>query len=284
MGYKRLVSLPRSTDDRYLELLRRTLTRADERYEPLTPTKARYRWLYKPLRRVLTRRGLELARRVDPDARAVGLAWPDHAAAAESMIGLKRMENIQDLVSAALRDDVPGDLVEAGVWRGGAAIFMRAILETYADADRLVWVADSFEGVPPPDVRRWPQDAGDDHHTHPILAVSQDEVRANFERYGMLDERVRFLPGLFADTLPSAPIDRIAVLRLDGDMYGSTMETLEPLYPKVSTSGFVIVDDYGLGPCRQAVEDYRATHGITDEIHHVDWTGVWWQKSERSAL
>jgi O-methyltransferase len=126
---------------------------------------------------------------------------------------------------------------------------------------------------------RYPKDAGDPHHTFSNLAVSVDEVRANFERYGLMDARVRFLPGWFRDTLPTAPIERIAVLRLDGDMYGSTMVALESLYPRLSPGGYVIVDDYGaVAGCREAVEDYRRDHGIGEPIHAIDWTGVYWRR------
>jgi O-methyltransferase len=85
------------------------------------------------------------------------------------------------------------------------------------------------------------------------LAVSLEQVKANFDRYGLLDDQVRFLKGWFRDTLPVAPIERLAVLRLDGDMYESPMDTLVNLYPKLSEGGYVIVDDYGAIPaCRQA--------------------------------
>ena len=94
------------------------------------------------------------------------------------------------------------------------------------------------------------------------LMVGADQVRANFDRYGLLDDQVRFLEGWFADTLPMAPIEQLAILRLDGDLYESTMDALVPLYEKVSPGGFVIVDDYGAWePCRKAVDDFRAQHG-----------------------
>jgi hypothetical protein len=115
----------------------------------------------------------------------------------------------------------------------------------------------------------------------PYLGVSLEEVRTNFERYGLLDKRVRFLPGWFKDTLPSAPLERIAVLRLDGDMYESTIEALVSLYGKVAEGGFIIVDDYGALPnCRAAVEDFRASRGIVGAIAQIDWTGVYWRKVE----
>jgi O-methyltransferase len=94
----------------------------------------------------------------------------------------------------------------------------------------------------------------------------------------LLDDRVRFLPGWFKDTLPDAPIDRLALLRLDGDLYESTIQALEALYPRLSPGGFCIIDDYIIKACRQAVADYRAKHGVSAEIIHIDGAGVFWRK------
>lgn len=130
------------------------------------------------------------------------------------------------------------------------------------------------------DLTTIPADAGHDLSHVDTLAVSADTVRAAFERYGLLDDRVRFLEGWFSDTLPSAQIEQLAVLRLDGDLYESTIDALHALYPKLSVGGFVIVDDYGAWePCRRAVDDFRSAHGISEEITKVDWTGVHWRRS-----
>ena len=170
--------------------------------------------------------------------------------------------------------------METGVWRGGATIFMRAILAAYDDPTRVVWVADSFAGLPPPDAAAYPADANDRLHLETPLAISLAEVRENFARYGLLDDRVRFVQGWFRDTLPDCPVDRLALLRLDGDMYESTIVALDALYPKLSIGGYLIVDDYGAIPaCKQAVEDYRSRNGICDEIHTIDWTGVYWKRT-----
>lgn len=210
------------------------------------------------------------------DLRREGRDWP---ALAHTMIGLKRMENLQFCVEDVIKKGVPGDVIETGVWRGGATIFMRGILKAYAVRDRRVWVADSFEGLPPPDADKYPADEGDRHYTLRMLAISLEDVKANFERYGLLDEQVRFLKGWFKDTLPDAPIKNLAVARLDGDMYESTLDALTPLYPKLSQGGYLIVDDYGAVPaCRRAVEDYRQKHGITEPIQDIDGLGVFWQK------
>jgi hypothetical protein len=208
--------------------------------------------------------------------RMEGRDWPVDA---HSMSGWKRLENVQFCIEDALRSGVPGDLFEAGVWRGGVTIFMRAVLKAYGITNRRVWAADSFEGLPKPDIDRYPEDAGDQHHTAEQLIVSLEQVMSHFERYDLLDAQVEFLKGWFKDTLPAAPVSELAVLRLDGDMYGSTMEGLLNLYPKLSPGGYVIVDDYGASPgCRKATEDFRKSHGVTEAMESVDWTCVCWKK------
>ncbi|PLV44243.1 macrocin-O-methyltransferase, partial [Mycobacterium tuberculosis variant microti OV254] len=118
-----------------------------------------------------------------------------------------------------------------------------------------------------------------DRHAN-VLGIPESVVRANFERYGLLDDQVRFVPGWFKDTLANAPIEQISVLRLDGDLYESTIQALDALYPRLSSGGFCIIDDYhALKPCEQAVADYREKHGITAEIVEIDGTGVLWRKS-----
>ena len=190
----------------------------------------------------------------DPDRRLCGRDWPKSAM---TMIGTARMRNLRRLVETALAEGVAGDLLEAGVWRGGACIYMRGILAAHAVKNRTVWVADPFAGLPEPDETLYPADKGDTHFTFNELRASLDEVKDNFQRFGLLDQQVAFLPGCFKDTLPLAPIEQLSVLRLDGDMYGSTMETLQALYTRVSRGGFIIVDDYILPACRQAVDDFR---------------------------
>jgi hypothetical protein len=195
------------------------------------------------------------------------------------MIGMKRLDNLQVCVESVIRDEVPGDLIETGVWRGGATIFMRAILKAYRITDRKVWVADSFQGLPAPDAKNYAADEGSPFFKFPILAVSEEAVRANFRKYGMLDAQVEFLKGWFKDTLPKAPIQKLAVARLDGDMYESTMDGLSSLYPKLSVGGYLIVDDYGAVPaCKKAVDDYRAKFGIEEPILSVDWSGAYWRR------
>jgi hypothetical protein len=218
----------------------------------------------------------------DPvEARAVGGDWP---ARGHTMIGLARLDNIQSCVESVLAHGIPGDLIEAGVWRGGAAIFMRALLEAHGVRDRVVWVADSFRGLPAPDAERFPADRDSRLHTDATLAVSLETVKANFARYGMLDHGVRFLEGWFRDTLPQAPAGPLAVVRIDGDLYESTTDALVHLYPRLTPGGYVIVDDYGaIEACRDAVHEYRARHAIADEIRPIDGSGIYWRRGPRPA-
>ncbi len=212
----------------------------------------------------------------DPEVRQIGRDWPSLA---QTMIGTVRMRNIRTLAEQILEDGIAGDFLEAGVWRGGACIYMRGILEAYADSGRTVFAADSFAGLPKPDQDLYPADAHDLHHTVKELAIPLEEVKKNFAHYSLLDNQVVFLEGWFKDTLPSVPVEKLALLRLDGDMYSSTTETLEALYWKVSPGGFVIIDDYILPACRSAVEDFRARMRITDIIQDIDGAGVYWRKT-----
>jgi O-methyltransferase len=219
----------------------------------------------------------ENAQIAHPERKRLGLIWPSRA---HTMIGIPRLDNIEFCVKKVLEDGIPGDFIEAGVWRGGASIFMRGLLKAYGVDDRLVWLADSFEGLPPADPVRYPNDAATmEFHKFPFLAVTLEDVRINFARYGLLDGQVRFLKGWFRDTLPIAPIKRIAIMRLDGDLYESTMDGLVHLYPKLQTGGFAIIDDYNaVKVCNEAVSDFRKDRGITAKIVFIEGCGAFWRK------
>ena len=193
---------------------------------------------------------------------------------AETMLGTRQLDHMQRCIVDVLTRNVPGDLVEAGVWRGGMTIFMRAVLMAYQITDRKVWVADSFAGLPEVDRRRetfgWNQ--GD-------MAVSLEAVKNNFARYGLLDEQVVFLKGFFSETLPKAPVRQLSILRVDADLYQSTMDVLRNLYSALSAGGYAIFDDYrNLPDCRRAIDEFRRDHGITEEICPIDERAVYWQK------
>ena len=211
------------------------------------------------------------------ELRSEGYDWPT---VAHTMAGLRRLNNIRELTQRVIDGRIAGDFVETGVWRGGCCILMRAILKADEIEDRKVYAVDSFAGLPPPNPDKFPHDEGSELHLYKQLAVSLEQVKANFARYGLLDNQVVFVKGLFQDTLPLFDAQPLSLIRLDGDRYESTYVALDTLYPKLSPGGFVIVDDYGAVPaCQKAVLDYRNLQGIEAPIQEIDWTGVWWQKA-----
>lgn len=212
--------------------------------------------------------------------RAMGADWPYSGL---TMVGLERLDDLQACVERVVSERVEGDLIEAGAWRGGASILVRATLDSLGQDQRTVWVADSFQGLPEPD-ESFPEDGRLDLSWLDYLAVPQEEVRSNFQRFG-LDAGVRFLEGFFEATLPSLAGETWALLRLDGDTYESTWTGLECLYPGLSPGGYVVIDDYQLIPeCRQAVDDYRRRHGIAEPIEMIDITGARWRRESTEKL
>jgi O-methyltransferase len=269
---------------RYLELMKKTLT--DEIYADVRPgheiRSGRGREPRTLARNLvvalLARGGFTLVRRSSAERRLGGTIVP---LSAHTMIGRARLDHLQRCAETVLDSGVPGDFVEAGVWRGGASILMRAVLAARGVTDRCVWLADSFMGLPPPNAEAFPADRGSWLHEDQTFSVGLNEVRKNFAAYDLLDEQVRFVPGWFKDTLADAPIERIALLRLDADLYESTWQALTGLHHRVSPGGVVVVDDYrSMAGCRRAVDDFRERNGIDDEIHEIANAadGVYWRR------
>jgi Macrocin-O-methyltransferase (TylF) len=207
--------------------------------------------------------------------RAAGMDWPLQGL---TMTGLPRLDDLQSCVEAVVRDGVQGDLIEAGAWRGGASILMRATLDGLGAADRTVWVADSFAGFPKA------QAEDKDLSGHDFLAVPLEEVKGNFARFGC-EQGVRFVPGFFEETLPGLSDGRWAVVRLDGDTYEATWTALQFLYPGLSAGGYLIVDDYGaLEECGRAVDEFRSHNGISEPLQEVDWTCKRWRRESRAPI
>ena len=276
-----LVAEPDSLADDYLELLKGAL--AHTLYAEVDGgVNHRRNVLARALFAMMRRRHLAPVR-IGPRAardRLEGRDWPVFA---QTMVGRERLDNLHRCVDDVIGANVPGDLIETGVWRGGASIFMRAVLKARGVSDRVVWACDSFEGLPAPNPR-YPADAGAIWHWWKPLSVSLEEVKANFSRYGLLDDHVRFVKGWFKDTLPELHDQRWALIRLDGDMYQSTVEALTHLYPNLSPGGYIVIDDYsGVPACREAVDDYRDEHGVHEPIKKIDWTGVYWQREPAGA-
>lgn len=226
--------------------------------------------------RQLAKRGLILVKQLpyDDQRRQLGRDWPMFG---YSMVGHRRLENLEFCLRLVVTERISGDYVECGVWRGGASIFAKAVLNVLGDLQRAVWLADSFEGMP---VQKEADMEDFALAGNKYLTVSLEDVKENFRRFGLLDDKVRFIKGWFCDTLRDAAIENIAVLRLDGDYYSSTMDALNALYHKVSVGGYIIVDDYeSFASCRKAIQEFFAARGIDCKPIPIDGSGVYWRKT-----
>ncbi|KAL4439414.1 hypothetical protein ABPG77_008743 [Micractinium sp. CCAP 211/92] len=210
------------------------------------------------------------------EQRSGGLDWPLYGA---TMVGTTRLNNLQELLTSVLQENVPGSFVECGVWRGGASVFAKAVLSAHG-SDREVHLVDSFQGLPPNTT------AQDKHDWYEMeyLRVSQDQVADVFQRYGLLDGQVHFHKGYFRYALPAwkaqGGVGPIAVLRMDGDMFESTMDQLYNLYDAVSPGGYIIIDDYTIPECHRAVHEFLERHGLQHRITQVDYVGAWLRKDK----
>jgi hypothetical protein len=157
--------------------------------------------------------------------------------------------------------DIPGDIVECGVWKGATFSYMGTVF-----ADRTMWAYDSFEGVPFEKEQIKYKDTYSVHGVDwsnccPELVANESFLYESLEKYKVQNlDRINVVKGWFKDTLPNAT-QQIAVLRVDGDLYSSTYEVLEYLYPLVVKGGFVIFDDYCIDESRGAVHDYFSQLG-----------------------
>jgi O-methyltransferase len=277
-------------DSAYLNLLKLCLTAAiynESAWQlvdgPMPHEKGLIPYLKRKIVHSLKHRGLRLVRtrEFDRNVRDQGLDWPLFGF---TMVGIRRLDNLQSCIEDVLANDVPGCFVETGVWRGGGSIFAKAVFEHHGAYDRIVWCCDSFQGMPPPSSTDLSIDRTADFSDRDYLIASEADVANNFKKFGLLDDNVRFLKGWFCDTLPTAPIGQIAILRIDGDLYESTMDSLKNLYPKLSRGGYLIVDDYkSWKGCRTAVDEFRQRHGITNEIIDIDAHAIYWQRASLNS-
>lgn len=204
-------------------------------------------------------------------------AWKiDPLARPLSLLTKGQLDLIEKIAVALDQRGVPGDFIEAGIWRGGAVILMRALIDAYGMANRRVFAADSFAGIPRNERgRNDPVDLWKDRWVAPL-----DEVRQNIARFGLLDERIVFVQGFFADSLKTLSGERFSLIRLDSDSYDSVETSLEYLYPLLSKGGVVIIDDWHLDGCKGAVVDYRSRYGIDDKIYVFDGNAYWTKRQE----
>jgi hypothetical protein len=182
-------------------------------------------------------------------------------------VRLVQLLNLQQRAFDVLKKGVPGDFLEAGVWQGGVVVFLAGVLRAYDAAGVRLWAADTFAGIPRDEQAGAVEDSVDAWTDR--WAVPLEHVRENIRRYGLLDDRIRFVSGPFREALPRAGIEKLALVRIDADAYASTLDALTFLHPRVATGGCVIVDDWHLEGCRRAVLEYRAKHVIRAPIQGV---------------
>ena len=258
---------------RYLDLLKSALL--DELY---LDNEARIEYL---LECATQRRPVEPSRLADPRAtrrdqirrieqlRDAGVATDDKGLAAffpYTTMGRARIDALELALDAARAERVEGDLVEVGTGAGGGAIFMRGWLEAHEVPDRRVWVVDTFR-------------PSYDTIESAVLSGDLNRVREGFARFGLLDDRVRFVQGEVQDALEDAPIDAIALLRLGHELGEATATVLERLYDRLSTGATVVVDGYGDPKCRAAVDEFRARRGIGGAPERIDAWSIAWRKA-----
>ena len=168
-------------------------------------------------------------------------------------------------------DQVPGDIVECGVWRGGFAIFLASLFQ-----NRNIWVCDSYEGFQPLEGARHEYDNERHipeytHNNDGPLAISLEEVKTNFASFGFEnDPRIKFLKGFVKDTLPTSGIEEVALLRVDVDAYSATLEVLEELYPKVASGGYIVFDDSCLRESLDAIKVFFKKNDIPYFLYHPE--------------
>jgi glycosyltransferase involved in cell wall biosynthesis/predicted O-methyltransferase YrrM len=202
-----------------------------------------------------------------------------------TLLSPERLFSLYSLTKQICLDDIPGDVVECGTYRGGAAALMAAVIQRYSLRPRQLYACDTFTGMPDPT-------AADRHAGVPanLTGFGAGTLSAPVAQY--LDQICQLLgvseivvpvPGLFAKTLPAlqAEVDSIALLHADGDWYESTMDIFKSLYQKVVPEGFIQIDDYGhWSGCRQAVHEFERSQNAAFPLRAIDYTGVWFRKTD----
>jgi O-methyltransferase len=195
-----------------------------------------------------------------------------------TMTTAPRIAALCDAVEHVVEQDVEGAFVECGVWRGGSVMAMALTLLRLGVEERDLYLFDTFAGMPPPGDRDEPSPY-DGYSIHrrrwgALYRLPPESVRAAVESTGYPRDRIHVVPGLVEATLPEHAPERVALLRMDTDWYGSTRHQLEHLYPRLSVEGVLIVDDYGhYAGARRAVDEYFAEHGRRPLLTRIDYTG-----------
>ena len=199
----------------------------------------------------------------------------------ETMTSIERMYALYSATRYVVDNGLPGDFVECGVWRGGSVMLMALTLARLGDTSRTLWLYDTFTGMTLPgdaDVQtmsgRSARDVlSEDERSGPFWGIAaRAVVEQNLERTGY--PNIRIIEGDVVATIPAAAPPQIALLRLDTDWYASTRHELEQLYPRITSGGVLIIDDYGYwSGARKATDEYFASLAARPLLHRIDYTG-----------
>jgi cephalosporin hydroxylase len=199
------------------------------------------------------------------------------AALVATTMGRAQLDQLSEAAGRVLVEGVRGDLVEVGVGGGGGAIMLRAVVDTLDAPDRLVWLADPFSASLPADGESTEADPSSLPPTIRRVGCDLNTVRDNLARFGLLDDRVRFLHGRPADTLPSAPMDQVALLRIAPGPGVDAERVLEILHSRLSPGAEVVVAGVADTDVDAAVNRVRERLGITAPMERIDWNAVRWR-------
>ncbi|MDX2243334.1 MAG: TylF/MycF/NovP-related O-methyltransferase [Leptolyngbyaceae cyanobacterium bins.302] len=206
-----------------------------------------------------------------------------------TLLSQERLFSLYSLTKQICFDDIPGEFVECGTYRGGAAALMAVVIQRYSLRPRKLYACDTFTGMPDPT-------EADRHDGVPanLTGFGAGTLQAPVQEYlyqicqilGVSDIVIP-IPGLFADTLPvlQLQIRAIALLHADGDWYESTMDIFTHLYDRVTAAGLIQIDDYGHWEgCRQAVHEFERSQNAAFPLRAIDYTGVWFRKTDPADL
>lgn len=238
------------------------------------------------IKTTLARLGWALTHTASRDAQSLAdLSEADraivHRVSPFTLTGLERRASLIGAVDHLVRHRIAGDIVECGVWRGGSMMAVALALMARGDTSRELFLYDTFEGMSEPGAADRSHDGSSAAEQLARTARGQgvwceaglDDVQANLWSTGYPRERIHFVPGKVEDTIPGTLPERIALLRLDTDWYESTRHELQHLYPRLSSRGVLLIDDYGHWQgARQAVDEYFAGSGAELYLHRVDYT------------
>ena len=235
---------------------------------------------------LLARSGWELTRRAEREQiEFADLSDADRAIALRvspyTLTGPERRASLLQAVDHIVHHRIEGSIVECGVWRGGSMMAVALALQARADAQRELYLYDTFEGMSEP--TEADRAFGGETAQAQLARTARGEgvwceagiedVQANLASTGYAKGLVHFVQGKVEDTIPATLPGRIALLRLDTDWYESTRHELQHLYPLLQPGGVLIIDDYGHWQgARKAVDEYFAGGPASLYLHRVDYT------------